>query len=266
MQSDAGFRHIAYETLGSTIPQALLLAQQGERGPLWVTAQRQTAGRGRRGNAWVSEAGNLYAALLLTDGVPAGRAAELCFVAALAVHDAISALAPTLRAQVKWPNDVLIDGKKIVGILVEAETIQGSAPVVAIGIGVNCTHHPQGTLHPATDLAACGVAAEPRALLSGLARAMDERLAQWDGGEGFPATRADWLARASGLGGEIVVRLPDRELAGTFETLDRTGRLMLRLPAGTLEAITVGEVFAQTPSRLAVLADLPLAGGGERIE
>jgi BirA family biotin operon repressor/biotin-[acetyl-CoA-carboxylase] ligase len=89
----------------------------------------------------------------------------------------------------------------------------------------------------------------PAALLTRLARAMQARLEQWDLGAGFAATRADWLARAAGLGSDIVVRLPDRELAGTFETLDRMGRLMLRLPAGTLEAITVAEVFAPAAAR-----------------
>ena len=242
---------VAYDTLGSTNAEAITLARAGEHGPLWVTAARQTAGRGRRGNAWTSEPGNLYASLLLTDAVPAGKAPELCFVAALAVHDAVSGIAPGLRVQLKWPNDVLIDGAKFVGILIEAETTQARVTAVAIGIGVNCAHHPADTAHPATDLAACGITVMPDALLARLSAAMQVRLTQWDAGAGFAATRADWLARAAGLGGDIVVRLPDRELSGTFETLDRMGRLMLRLPAGTLEAITVGEVFAQslTPTR-----------------
>ncbi len=243
-QDAAGVRLIAYDTLGSTNAEALALARGGEAGPLWVTAARQTAGRGRRGNAWTSEPGNLYASLLLTDAVPAGKAPELCFVAALALHDVVSALAPALRPRVKWPNDLLLDGAKFAGILIEAETTQGSASAVVIGFGVNCAHHPSDTPYPATDLAANGVAVTLDALLAELSRAMQTRLEEWDRGAGFAATRADWLTRAAGIGGDIVVRLPDREVAGTFETLDRIGRLMLRLPAGTLEAITVGEVFA----------------------
>jgi len=243
MQSGtAGIRLIAHDTLGSTNAEALALARAGERGPLWVAAARQTAGRGRRGNVWTSEPGNLYASLLLTDTVPAGRAPELCFVAALALHDAVSALAPALKLQLKWPNDLLIDAAKFAGILIEAESVQGKPPAVAIGIGVNCAHHPRDVPYPATDLAARGILVTPDALLERLSAAMQARLDQWEAG--FAATRADWLARAAGLGGDIVVRLPDRELAGTFETLDRMGRLMLRLPAGTLEAITVGEVFS----------------------
>ena len=224
-QDAAGVRLIAYDTLGSTNAEALALARGGEAGPLWVTAARQTAGRGRRGNAWTSEPGNLYASLLLTDAVPAGNA-------------------PALRPRVKWPNDLLLDGAKFAGILIEAETTQGSASAVVIGFGVNCAHHPSDTPYPATDLAANGVAVTLDALLAELSRAMQTRLEEWDRGAGFAATRADWLTRAAGIGGDIVVRLPDREVAGTFETLDRIGRLMLRLPAGTLEAITVGEVFA----------------------
>jgi BirA family biotin operon repressor/biotin-[acetyl-CoA-carboxylase] ligase len=273
----AGVPLIAHDTLGSTNAEALALARAGERGPLWVTAGRQTAGRGRRGNAWSSEPGNLYASLLLTDAVPPGRAPELCFVAALALHDAVNSLlipppkaeggrvAPGWGLQLKWPNDLLLDGAKFAGILIEAESVQGRPPAVAIGMGVNCAHHPSGTPYPATDLAAHGVAAAPEALLDQLSGAMQARLAQWE--TGFAGVRADWLARAAGLGGDIVVRLPDREVAGKFETLDRMGRLMLRLPAGTLEAITVGEAFAQnlTPTRHASRVDLPLSGGGKEV-
>jgi len=279
----AGIRLIAHGKLGSTNAEALSLARAGERGPLWVTAGRQTAGRGRRGNVWTSEPGNLYASLLLTDTVPAGHAPELCFVAALALHDAVSLLIPPPKGegrvaegdagwglQLKWPNDLLIDGAKFAGILIEAESTQGRPPAVAIGIGVNCAHHPAATPYPATDLAACGAAVTPEALLQRLSTAMQARLAQRE--TGFATIRADWLARAAGLGGDIVVRLPDRELAGKFETLDRMGRLMLRLPAGTLEAITVGEVFAPslTPTRhafaLRATADnLPLSGGGKEV-
>ena len=267
-QDAAGVRLIAYDTLGSTNAEALTLARGGEAGPLWVTSARQTAGRGRRGNAWTSEPGNLYASLLLTDAVPAGKAPELCFVAALALHDAVGEAIPRLRAKlkVKWPNDLLLDGAKFAGILIEAETTQGSSPAVVIGFGVNCAHHPGDTPYPATDLAACGAAVTPEALLARLSGAMQARLEQWDSGAGFAATRADWLTRAAGIGGDIIVRVANRELTGKFETLDRIGRLMLRLPAGTLEAITVGEVFAPglTPTRDASRPDLPLSGAGRR--
>jgi BirA family transcriptional regulator, biotin operon repressor / biotin---[acetyl-CoA-carboxylase] ligase len=240
----AGVRLAAHDTLGSTNAEALARARQGERGPLWVTAARQTAGRGRRGNVWSSAPGNLYASLLVTDPAPAAHLPEVCFVVALAVCDAVAEAAPKLRTKLKlkWPNDLLLDGAKLGGILIEAES--NGVTVVAAGIGVNCVHHPQGLAYPATNLAAHGAPVAAEALFRALSRTMVARLAQWNGGAGFAGVRAEWLQHAAGIGGDIVVRLADRELTGTFETLDRMGRLMLRLPAGNLEVITVGEVFA----------------------
>jgi len=163
---------------------------------------------------------------------------------ALAVRDAVSMVAPPIasKLKLKWPNDLLLDAAKLAGILIEAESVGGSTVTVA-GIGVNCAHHPHETGYPATALAAHGVAATPGELLGELSGAMVTRLAQWDRGAGFAAIRAEWLSQAAGIGGDIVVRLPDRELAGKFESLDQMGRLMLRLPAGQLEAIAAGEVF-----------------------
>jgi len=245
----AGVRLIACDTLTSTNEDALARARAGERGPLWVTAARQTAGRGRRGNVWTSEPGNLYASLLLTDAAPAVHLPELCFVVALAVRDAVIAvrLQLTAKLKLKWPNDLLLDDAKLAGILIEAESVDGITAIAA-GIGVNCAHHPDNLAYPATSLAAGGAAVSPAELRRVLSGTMLTRLAQWDRGSGFAAIRSEWLAHAAGLGGNIHVRLADRELTGTFETLDRMGRLMLRLPGGALEAITVGEVFA--PARV----------------
>src|SRR5437667_6278008 len=121
--SAAGVRLVAHELLPSTNTEALALARAGERGPLWITAERQSAGRGRRGRTWISEAGNLHATLLLTDPAPPEHWPELAFVAALAIHDAVVELAPELKPQlaIKWPNDLLLDGAKFSGILIEGE-------------------------------------------------------------------------------------------------------------------------------------------------
>ena len=245
----SGVSLIAHDTLRSTNAEALARGRAGERGPVWITAAQQTAGRGRRGNAWASEPGNLYASLLLTDPAPAAHLPELCFVVALAVRDAACAAAPQLSAKLKlkWPNDLLLGGAKLAGILIEAESAGGNT-IAAAGIGVNCAHHPDNLAYPATSLAAHGIAVTPAALMTELSRTMMTRLAQWERGSAFAAIRAEWLAHAAGLGGDIHVRLPDRELTGRFETLDPLGRLMLRLPGGALEAITVGEVF--TPARV----------------
>jgi BirA family biotin operon repressor/biotin-[acetyl-CoA-carboxylase] ligase len=238
----AGVRHIAHETLGSTNAEALALARAGERGPLWISARTQTAGRGRRGSQWVSPAGNLHATLLLTEPSPPAQAPQLAFVAALAVHDAIAVCAPQLGPdlKVKWPNDLLVGRGKVAGILIEGESDPAFA--VAIGIGINCAVHPDGTDYPAADLAGLGALVVPDALLPELAVAAQKRLAQWHGGDGFAATRAEWLERAAGLGETLQVRLPGRELSGRFHGLDEAGRLLLEQPGG-LTAITAGEIF-----------------------
>jgi len=243
----AGVRLIAYELVASTNAEALELARKGEAGPLWITAARQSAGRGRRGRPWVSEPGNLYASLLLTDPAPADHWAELSFVAALAVHDAVVEVAAELKPKlaIKWPNDLLLSGQKFAGILLEAEGAQKNAEdgAVAVGIGVNCASHPPDTDHPATDMAAAGARISPATLFAALSAKMLGRLAQWNQGEGFSTIRADWLARVAGLGEEIRVRLADRELAGRFEALDEAGGLVLRLPDGGTKTITAGDVF-----------------------
>jgi BirA family transcriptional regulator, biotin operon repressor / biotin---[acetyl-CoA-carboxylase] ligase len=238
----AGVRHIVYETLGSTNAEALALARSGERGPLWITAQSQSAGRGRRGSHWISPPGNLYATLLLTEPSAPEQAPQLSFVTALALHDAVAASAPQLGPvlKVKWPNDLLVGPAKLAGILIEGE----SDPIfaVAIGIGVNCAAHPSDVAYPATDLAACGALVAPDALLVQLSTAVQHRLAQWKGGAGFTAVRADWLKRAAGLGEILRVRLSARELTGRFQGLDEAGRLLLEQDNG-VTTITAGEVF-----------------------
>jgi len=238
----AGVRHETYETLGSTNAEALARARAGERGPLWISAAMQSAGRGRRGNAWVSPPGNLYATLLLTEPSDKSIAAQLAFVAGLALHDAVADCAPQLGPQlkVKWPNDLLLGVRKLAGILIEAE----SDPVfsVAVGIGANCVSHPPDAAFPATDLKTNGAHVEPLALLQALSARMNQRLAQWRAGAGFAAIRADWLKRAAGLGDEIRVRLPEKEMTGRFQGLDESGRLLLQQPAG-VTAVTAGDVF-----------------------
>lgn len=247
----AGVRLIALEVIGSTNADALDRARAGERGPLWITARRQTGGRGRRGRAWESEAGNLYATLLLTDPAPANKVAQLSFVAALAVHDAVADVAPALgpRLSLKWPNDALCDGRKFCGILLEGE---GSAEaVVALGIGINCVHHPLGTGYPATNLSAAGAHVAPDTAFQALSRTMVRRLAQWKRGEGFASIRVDWLKRAEGLGYPLEARLHDRELTGVFETVDAGGHLVLRHPNGRRETVAAGDVFPLHRSELA---------------
>jgi len=229
-----------YDTLGSTNAEALALARAGESGPLWITARSQSVGRGRRGSVWISPPGNLYATMLLGAQVAPARAPQLSFVAVLALHDAVVHCAPGLVSQlkVKWPNDLLLGSAKLGGILLESE----NGRAVAIGIGVNCASHPSDTPFSATDLAAAGAQVAPEELLAALAAAMQCRLAQWRAGEGFGTIRADWLARAAGLGQPIRVRLPEREFSGRFEGLDDSGRLLV-VDGNTTTAVTAGDVF-----------------------
>jgi BirA family biotin operon repressor/biotin-[acetyl-CoA-carboxylase] ligase len=187
---------------------------------------------------------------MLTDPAPPAHAAQLAFVAVLAVADAIAAVAPALAAGLafKWPNDLLLAGAKVAGILIEAE---GTRPLmVAIGIGINCRNHPADAEFPATDLAAAGAAVPVEALFAALSDAMVRRLTEWK--LGFAPIRAAWLARAAGLGGEMRARLGTRELTGRFEALDEAGRLLLRRADGALEAIAAGEVFPIAAAALSV--------------
>lgn len=243
---DAGSRVMAFERLDSTNARTLELARSGVAGPLWVTAREQYAGRGRRGKGWVSEPGNLFASLLLTDPAPQGRAAELPLVAVVALREAAVCLDASLapRLAVKWPNDLLLDGLKVAGLLLEAETTGARTSVVA-GFGVNCRHHPSGTAYAATDFASAGcdrLTAE--SVFRALSRTMQAWLTRWDRGRGFAAVRAEWMAHVAGIGTEIRVRHDNGEIMGRFETLDETGRLVLLCPDGRRLRISAGEVFA----------------------
>ncbi len=239
----AGVRLIVFDAIGSTNTEALARARAGEHGQLWVVAHVQLAGRGRRGREWNSAPGNLCATLLLTDPSSPDVVAQLSFVASLAVHDAILESAPALgpRLAVKWPNDVLCDGAKISGILLEGEGVERL--VVALGVGLNCIRHPTDTEFPATDLAEAGAHVPADVVFRVLSRTMLQRIAQWQRGFNFSAIRADWLERADGLGKALRVRLHERELTGIFKTLDDRGRLILRRDDGGYETVTAGDVF-----------------------
>jgi BirA family biotin operon repressor/biotin-[acetyl-CoA-carboxylase] ligase len=243
----AGYRLSVHDALPSTNAEALTLARGGERGPLWIVARQQSAGRGRRGNAWVSPPGNLYATLLMSDPAPSECAPQLSFVAVLALHDAIAACAPAAAKvlTLKWPNDLLCGGAKLAGILIEGERAAETL-AVAIGIGVNCISHPPQTSYPATDLKREGVPTDAATLFEALTASLAQRLAAWRRGAGFAAIRADWMARAAGMGGDMRARLPDREIVGRGEGLDAHGRLLLRLPDGSVQAIAAGDVFPLT--------------------
>lgn len=244
--AEAGVGLVSLDTIDSTNAEALRRARAGGAAPLWITASSQSAGRGRQARNWSSPPGNLFASLLLTEPAPQARAPELSFIAALALHDAVSSCAEQLstRLSFKWPNDLLLDSAKIAGILIEAERTAEDALAVVIGFGLNCVSHPRGTPFPATDLAHCGSALSAATVFEALSGSMLSRLAQWDRGAGFVPIRSDWLARANGLGMPIRVRTGQRDVGGTFADIDAHGRIIVLLPDGGREAIGAGEVFA----------------------
>ena len=233
-----------WDEIDSTNEEARRLAAQGERGPLWLSAGRQTAGRGRRGRAWESPAGNMSATLLIAPNKPASECAQLSFVTAIAATDATSGFAPSADIKVKWPNDVLAGGRKIAGILLEsASGADAALAYLAIGIGMNLAHFPPDTEFPATSLAALGVAApSPNAALTQLAAQFAKWYDVWMT-NGFSPIQDAWLARAAGLGTRIRARLTNEETSGVFEGIDTTGALILRETQSRTRTISAGEVF-----------------------
>src|SRR5690348_11989759 len=227
----SGYRHEAFDSLPSTNSEAFARARDGAASGLWITAAVQTAGRGRRGRPWQTEAGNLAASLLLVDPAAPEAVATISFVAGVALHQAVIDLAgPPLsdRLRLKWPNDLLLDRMKVAGISVEGDKQASGRLAVVVGIGVNCRSHPEtGTLHPASDFSARGVAVAATELFGRLATRMAEELSRWDRGGNFAATRRAWLARSLGLGEPIRVNLTTRSIDGRFDTLDDDGRLVL---------------------------------------
>jgi BirA family transcriptional regulator, biotin operon repressor / biotin---[acetyl-CoA-carboxylase] ligase len=242
------FRLVAYETIGSTNDELKCLAREGAAEGLVVTAQRQTAGRGRRGRTWMSPVGNLYSSTLLRPDCPPAMAAQLGFVAALGVADAIGELAPQVHARCKWPNDLLANGKKICGILLETEMVSGDRPdFVILGVGVNLISSPRDTPYPATSLAEEGAPiVTPAEMAAAFIRHFATWLTSWREG-GFAPIRQAWLARAMGLGEPIQVRLERATLEGKFLDLDEDGALLLG-QAGGSRRIAAGEIF---PARAA---------------
>ena len=247
----AGHRLQVHDRLGSTNTEALEQARAGEVGPLWVVARRQEAGRGRRGNGWVSPPGNLAASVLWpVVGVAPEHLAQLGFVAGVALTEAVDAACGTLPAwdrddpaqsvRLKWPNDLLLGGEKLAGLMLETEVLPDGGRAVVIGFGVNLAAAPAGLC--ATCLTAAGYADGPEALLEHLSDHLAARARAWNGGRNFSCLRAAWLARAAGLGGGIAVTSGGRVLRGLFETIDEGGRLVILAPDGTRHTVTAGEV------------------------
>lgn len=211
-------------------------------------ARRQTAGYGRRGRGWAQEAGDLAASLVLplnkgTVGGLVETPALFGFALSLALAETVDALnIPASLTRVKWPNDVLIDGAKLSGILLEREEAESGAMLVA-GIGVNIVHKPDIVDYPTARLVdhLTGTPPAPEELLDLLDRRLQHHLAGLSK-DGFAPLRTAWLARAARRGEAVTVRLPRETQEGTFEGLDENGNLLLR-QGDTLRSIATGDVF-----------------------
>ena len=240
-----GWRHLDLAEVASTNAEAFTAANDGDRGQLWITARSQRAGRARRGREWVSKPGNLYASLLLIEPGPSHALATLPLTVSLALHKALVECCPDLanRLKIKWPNDVLLDNKKLSGILLEAQQDGFGRLAVVIGIGVNCAHFPDNPLYPATSLAEQGVELRPQSLFQSLSDAMARDLRIWAQGHGFSIQRNEWLDRCYGRGKPITARFPDRELTGTFVDIDADGLLLLLDGRGHTHKVSAADIF-----------------------
>ena len=246
-----GFFHVHYmDTVTSTNDVAKDKARSGARPGTLIVAEQQNAGRGRTGREWTSKPGNLYMSLLLRPQGTAGDVAQISFLAALALSDAIVLIAPDLKPQHKWPNDVLIEGAKLSGILLESSArVGGGVEWLVLGLGVNVAHHPTDAGQATTSLHALGATGDqgasnctPQTLLAVLAPRLLYWLSEWQE-HGFAPLRQAWLKRAKGLNGPIRVRVGKEEFTGTFRDLDDNGNLIVELPGGTMRSIAAGEIF-----------------------
>jgi BirA family biotin operon repressor/biotin-[acetyl-CoA-carboxylase] ligase len=212
------------------------LARSGAGEGLWLRAERQTAGKGRQGRGWVSPAGNLYASTLVRLRPSDPSPATLALVAAVALEETVAVFG--VQATLKWPNDLLVEGAKLSGILLERVD-----DAVIIGFGVNLAEAPEGLDRAATSLAAHGVTPDPQLFAETLAESFERWLARWRG-EGLATVRDRWIARAHPIGTALTARLADgSSLDGLFDGLDASGALMVRLADGSVRVIHAADVF-----------------------
>lgn len=232
-----------YGEVSSTNDIARDLLREGAPSGTVVQAAAQTRGRGRDGRAWASPPGDLFMSIVLRPRGRPGDVAQLGFVAGIAVAEAVEAMPGAPRtATLKWPNDVLLGGRKIAGILLESEGVRpDGVDGLVVGIGVNVVGVPAATRLPATSLAREGATASAAQLLDEVLRRFAALQDRWERA-GFAPIRAAWLARAHGLGGPITARLPRETLDGRFAGLDETGALVLERASGR-HLVHAGDVF-----------------------
>jgi BirA family transcriptional regulator, biotin operon repressor / biotin---[acetyl-CoA-carboxylase] ligase len=247
--TSAGYRLEAFDEVGSTNVEAMERGRQSDRGSIWFVTTMQTAGRGRRQRAWIAPRGNLASSALEVLKVAPATAATLGFAAGLATEAALRQVSveaalrgAPLKYELKWPNDVLVGGKKLVGISLDAEGVDDGLAVVA-GIGTNIVAAPEGTPTPAISLAALGVQIGAEELFAALSDTWVEFRGIWDNGRGFGDIRKLWLDRAANLGEPVAIMSAGSTIEGTFDTIDEQGCMIVRTASGQRVPITAGDVF-----------------------
>lgn len=239
-QVPAGCQLIAHKTIGSTNAEARRLAEEGAPARTVVWAGEQTSGRGRHGREWSSPPGNLYHSIICRPGCPVAQAPQLGFVVGVAIARAIRALSD-IPVELKWPNDLLVGGKKVSGLLLESsDDGRGGVSWVIAGIGVNLETHPE-SLPDAANLRSFGARFSVEDLIEAFLPRLFGLIGEWER-DGFAPVRDQWNELALPFGAEISVKLPDRMLSGRFEGIDASGNMAVRHD-GDLVYVAAGDVF-----------------------
>lgn len=238
---------LTYDVLDSTNSEARRLAGGGASHGAVIWARKQTSGRGRMGREWVSADGNLFMTVLLSPDAPLAECAQLSFVAALAVADTLDSIVPDpAYVRCKWPNDVLVNGKKIAGVLLESFTTRElvtDRQWIAVGIGINVDSYPEHVLFPATSLTESGVELiSAKIVLSRLVHNFIARYDQW-AASGFASIRKAWQAKAYHINQMVEVIVGEERIGGTFAGIDEGGHLLIKSGKKKPQTITAGDVF-----------------------
>lgn len=248
MDGPTGYDRLIFDELDSTNAHAARIAADLDR-PTWICAHHQTAARGRQGRAWVNPKGNLAATLLIKPAGPLSDVALRSFLAANAVYQALLPYAGARNLALKWPNDVLLSGDKVAGILLESTGTANGVDWLAIGIGVNLVQAPgevgDAAFHPVSLRESCGAEVSAVEFLTALAHAYAAQEAKFLS-HGFAPIRDEWLSHAARLGETITARSSRSEISGIFDTVDDAGNLILRNDAGPV-SIAAADVFFSSP-------------------
>jgi BirA family biotin operon repressor/biotin-[acetyl-CoA-carboxylase] ligase len=251
-----GYRLNGFDEVGSTSTEAVRALEAGDIGEVWFAALKQTAGRGRRGRPWETDSGNLAASLMIVPDCDPTVSATLGFVAGVALNRALAATLPagilhqgidglgrgSHRIALKWPNDLLADGEKLAGILLEANKRSDGRLAIVIGFGVNVVSAPSGLPYPATSLKALGADISAEAIFTALAEEWVVAYELWDNGSNVADILRLWRASAAGIGAEVAVTREGDVVRGIFESIDDSGRLIVRANDNSRIAISAGDV------------------------